>query len=109
MRSGDIVSRQELLEHAYNGYRSSYLKDGKSSYYTGINTATLALLLGDDEEAIEVATEVKELCETHLRGWDADSDTPPEAYWVLATLGEATIILGDFVAAAGYYQRAVAT
>jgi len=58
MRAANPDMRRELLERAYEGYSRSYESQGKTSYYTGINAATMALMLGKDTEAITRAIEV---------------------------------------------------
>ena len=59
MRCADPETRKELLERAYMGYHRSYEGHGKTSYYTGINTATMAMLLGREVEAVVRAQEVR--------------------------------------------------
>jgi len=116
MRCSHPDTRHQLLTRAYNGYNQSYIDD-KSSYYTGINAATMALLLGKQAEAVRTAMEVQRLCESELERAmmlspsTADTNSPTTVgkslYWVLATLGEASIIRGHFSKAATYYRRAV--
>lgn len=75
------------------GYRESVRQDAVADgYYTGINAATMALLLGDSECARSIAKEVEKLCGRAIRdnGWDSG-----DAYWPQATLAEAALILGE--------------
>lgn len=70
-----------------------------AAWYTGINAATMALLRGDLAGARRMAAEVRDLC---LRAQaSAQGD-----YWREATLGEASLILGEAQPAAGHYARA---
>lgn len=73
------------------------------SMWTGINAATMALMGGDRELARSLAEEVRQASLTTL----AEKIQPEEdTYWVLATLGEAELILNHWEAAADYYTRA---
>jgi class 3 adenylate cyclase len=75
------------------GYRESVKRDAVADgYYTGINAATMALLLGDRESARELATDVQEICK---RAIEEDGGRPGDTYWAQATLAEAALILGD--------------
>ncbi len=84
-------------------YRES-LERGRldDAYYTGINAATLALLLNDDVRARRLASEVRTLCLRELEEQVSDD----AAYWLKATLGEAALILGDQSAARTAYEQA---
>lgn len=81
----------EIYSHAYQ------IKHG---YWTGINAATTALLIGKTERAIRVAKEVTASCLQSLRRARGD------LYWLHATLGEAALILRDWSTAASWYQQA---
>ncbi len=74
-------------------YRST--RDG----YPGINAATLSLLSGNDALAQQLAREVKTLCASKLK-------TARNEYWLLATLGEANLVLGRREDAAKWYEKA---
>ena len=68
-----------------------------------------------DHRSSQVATD--EIRRAVIQGEDTSSSgldllpedyvEPSEAYWLLATLGEACVILGNLEAAAKYYGRAV--
>jgi len=102
MRAEDPATRTAHLERAYTYYREAYACN-QNAYWTGINSATMALLLGRQEEARKLASEVRELC---LRELDKIKGTDADEYWPLATLGEAALILGDQQEAEHYYERA---
>ncbi|MCM2328702.1 MAG: adenylate/guanylate cyclase domain-containing protein [Lysobacter sp.] len=71
------------------------------AWYAGINAAAMAALKGDLEAARRLAGEVRGICLREARGEDETS-----RYWREATLGEASLILGDGDAAAAHYARA---
>lgn len=85
------------LRHYADAYASS------RSYWTGVNVATLAALSGDPEQSIAVAREVMANCRSTLTRLPA---ADPDRYWVLATLGEAALCLGDLPQAADWYGQA---
>ena len=73
------------------GYRESVQRDAVADgYYTGINAATMALLLGDGDTARRIARDVEALCQRALQANGADRGN---AYWPQATLAEAALIL----------------
>ena len=72
-------------------------------YWTGINAATLALLLDDKDRATALAGRVREQSRRALETATATGD---DAYWPLATLGEAALVLGEFAEAEDWYGRA---
>lgn len=102
LRAEDPRVRQEQLQLAYSFYREAYVLT--RGYWTGINAATMALLIGRAREAAALAREVRALCRRELariEGTDADQ------YWLLATLGEAALLLRQQSVAERYYRRAV--
>src|SRR5207302_612035 len=72
-------------------------------YYSGINAATLALLLGNKDEARALAQRVREACLAELKTLPKDSQN---RYWPVATLGEASLILRRFAEAEEWYSKA---
>jgi class 3 adenylate cyclase/tetratricopeptide (TPR) repeat protein len=94
--------RRDRLRRAHLAYREAY--DLTAGYWSGVNVATTALLLGDRDTAAAVARQVHETC-VRLRGADPHR---ADLYWVLATLGEAALLLGDHAAARAWYCQAVA-
>ena len=93
--------RTRQLKLAHKFYYESYKLNG--GYYSGINAATLALLLGKREEARALAKKVREACLAELKTLPEGSDY---RYWPLATLGEACLILGRFSEAEDWYAQA---
>jgi class 3 adenylate cyclase/tetratricopeptide (TPR) repeat protein len=93
------AERREHLQRAYEHYRDAYTLT--SGYWTGINAATMAMLLDDRENAKGLARRVREQC-LSLRKDGHQQD----AYWILATLGEAALILGEFSEAEDTYAQA---
>jgi class 3 adenylate cyclase len=104
----DPAVRTAHLGAAGRLYRQGYeLAVGRGeieeAYYTGINAATTALLLGEREVAHHLAREVRGLGLQALEQLIGQGGDP---YWVQATLGEAALILGAYVEAEDWYGRA---
>jgi class 3 adenylate cyclase len=98
-RASDPLSRRDGLRHARALYEEAYASTG--GYWSGINVATLALFDGDPARARRIAGEVRERCHALL------ADPPRRAdYWLLATLGESALLLGDVAAALRDYADA---
>lgn len=97
----DEKSQQEQLQLACKFYDEAY--ERSRGYYSGINAATMALLLGQRERALNLAGEVREACLQELKSLSAESD---DRYWPLATLGEAALILGEWDEAEDWYGEA---
>ncbi|MCA9739806.1 MAG: DUF4071 domain-containing protein [Gemmatimonadetes bacterium] len=87
--------RRSLLLRAYQTYRDTYART--LHYYPGINAATLARLLGKEDEARALATRLRDRL-------SAENDL---YFWDEATLGEAHLLLGDHDAAVRAYESAV--
>jgi class 3 adenylate cyclase/tetratricopeptide (TPR) repeat protein len=96
---GDAEARLNLRK-AFELYAAVY-RDQRS-YWTGINAATTALLTGEQDEARQLALDVRDLCLAQLT-----SVSPDQAYWLRATIGEAWLILRDFTQAQEWYRSAV--
>jgi class 3 adenylate cyclase len=90
------------LRKAFELYAASY--QSHASYWTGINAATTALLTGEQDQAVELARDVRDLCMSRLSAVSDD-----EAYWQRATIGEAWLILKEVTQAEEWYTRAVET
>ena len=95
----DSVIRASHLELALHHYKDAYRRTG--GYWSGINAATMAVLLGRRDEAREVASQVRAQCLSLC------SDARDDRYWILATLGEAALVLGEVGEAEDWYGRAV--
>ena len=100
LRARESDEREMHLQRADEIYAEAYKLTG--GYYSGINAATMALLTGDEERAKTFATKVAEQCRTELER------QPGDPYWLLATLGEASLILRDRTQAEDWYKKAVA-
>ena len=92
---------RRYLEQALHWYSEAHRLSG--GYWSGINAATMALLLDDQAQAASLARHVRDLC---LRRKSAAPLS--DGYWVVATLGEAALILGERGAAADWYREAAA-
>ncbi|HEY1583685.1 MAG TPA: TRAFs-binding domain-containing protein [Chthoniobacterales bacterium] len=69
-------------------------------YWTGINAATTALLIGRETRALHLAKKIRAICRRELQRETGDR------YWLLATLGEAALILRDWPLAHKRYAEA---
>jgi len=98
----------EMLEGAlpaFQAYQASlkYYKlayDFSHDYYPGINAATLALLVGDHELKNQLANEVLAIC-SQLPLDRVDQE------WILASEGEACLLLGNIDRAKHFYSHAL--
>lgn len=102
MFAADDRERQAHLRKAFEFYHSAYVDSHGTSYWTGINAATLALLAGDAPRAQDLARALYGYCVNV-----ADQPGAP-GYYLLATLGESALILGDLETAEHWYRRAYA-
>jgi class 3 adenylate cyclase/tetratricopeptide (TPR) repeat protein len=94
--------RNRLFGEAFKLYRTAYeqFKDP----WLGINAATLAMLLGDEVVAVELAREVSATCQGLILERE---ETGGDLYYLHATLGEVELVLGDHDEASRYYELAV--
>ncbi len=99
---GNAHDRRQHLRLAYEHYRDAYALT--SGYWSGINAATMALLLNDRENAETLARRVREQC----RALQTNGGAGQDAYWVLATLGESALILRSWDEAEDSYAKAAA-
>ncbi len=94
------------FERAYRRYREQgEVSAAGEAYYLGINVATLSLFAGEGESSREVAIRVKAVCLETLRADEAEGRESP--HWLLATLGEAELLLRELESARRYYRRVV--
>jgi class 3 adenylate cyclase/tetratricopeptide (TPR) repeat protein len=89
---------REYLRRAAEIYTQAHKLNG--GYWTGINAATTALLIGNDKRAAKLARDVRASCLRELQRAKGDK------YWLLATLGEAALVLGDWSQAQDWYTQA---
>ena len=94
-----LISEDDaFLKKSRNLYFQAFKKS--SGYYSGINAASLSLIIGDTETAGRLATIVLKICLDLIK-------TPENRdYWCLATIGEAFIVLGRYSDAAKYLGHA---
>lgn len=100
LASRDPAQRTRLLRLSHDVYAAAFRLNPRS-YWTGINAATLALLLRDDATAERTAKLVADLCRAQLET-AADS----ERFWLTATLGEAELVQRHRDDAADLYRKA---
>jgi class 3 adenylate cyclase len=98
-----LLAAHEIYEAAYH---DAVTRDAVAeAYYTGINAATMALLLRHSQHARKIAAEVECLCR---RALSENPGRAVEEYWPRATLAEAALILGEFDIAQRRYHEAAA-
>lgn len=90
------------LAHAYAYYNEAYKLTGK--YYSGINAATMAALLGERSRAEALARDVQKICQQEMEDSKLNSS---DLYWLAATQGEAALILGNWDLAQKCYEQAM--
>lgn len=87
-RGEDASSQQSSARKSAELYLMAYKITGDP--FPGINAATMLCISGADKEKVkQLASEVKQAVASRV----ADSDQP---FWMLATLGEACLLLGEF-------------
>ena len=99
-RAGDPRSRRRCGRRSASFYLQAYDLTGES--FPGINAATLSLLTGQAAEARRLAREVIDRV-----GEERRQPGRSEDYWLLASLGEAYLDLGEIGLAVDWYRHAV--
>ncbi len=97
--SVDPVEKRRQLALAHDCYSQAYMKTG--GYWTGINAATMALILGRESVAADLAQQVRTQCLEAFKDVSGG-----DRYWPLATLGEAGLILRQWSEAEMWYAQA---
>ena len=95
---GDTGSRERAAMQAHERYLQAYALSHE--FFPGVNAATMSVLAGHAREGQELAQEVLERCRERQRAGGA------EDHWLCATLGEASILLGEKDDALRWYARA---
>jgi class 3 adenylate cyclase len=90
--------REEFLKRAAEIYGEAYAATG--GFWTGINAATMTLLVGNRDRACEIASKIRDQCLKEVQ------DPGVDQYWELAALGEAALICRDWSQAEEWYARA---
>src|SRR6266704_3109853 len=85
----DAARRRHWLRKAYRAYATAHQRTG--GHWTGINAATVAMLLGLSGAARTLAGKVSRKCRADIAGRDASASIDDQ-YWLRATLGEAALI-----------------
>ncbi|HEY9609473.1 MAG TPA: TRAFs-binding domain-containing protein [Allocoleopsis sp.] len=102
IQATDSEERTRQLGLAASRYEQAYQCSG--SVWTGINAATMAMLMGQEDHARKLARAVRQQCLQQLK---PDSERRSDEYWLLATLGEAALILREWTEAQDWYAQAV--
>jgi class 3 adenylate cyclase len=100
-RAQDRAERQHHLLKAHEYYSEAYELTG--GYWTGINAATTAMLLGQADRATALAKQVRAECLIDLEKCRAGNG---DTYWPVATLGEAALVLNEWDEADRWYKEA---
>jgi class 3 adenylate cyclase len=103
--ASDPTLKQQYLSRAQSLYSESFAGARATRYWSGINAATLQLLLGEVAAAVETAREVQTIAAHALAAPDLK---PGDHYWLEATLGEAALVQDQLATAGAHYQAAVA-
>jgi class 3 adenylate cyclase/tetratricopeptide (TPR) repeat protein len=99
----DRAERHRHLLLGYQAYSKAYRQYG--STWTGINAAALALLLGEEDLALTLARAVRSRC---LEERENHEQASGGSFWLLASLGEAALILNEWSEAEDWYAQAAA-
>ena len=94
--TADPDERRKCLIAAADAYADGFRRS--PNYYNGVNAASCRFLAGDRDEARRFARdEVLPLCEAEKT----------RDLWLVATLAECRLLIGDFVMAAALYREAM--
>lgn len=102
VEAADTEQAEHHLRQGYDFYRQAFRATG--GYWSGINAATVAVLLQEREQAVALARQVAGRCRAELARGDANTG---DRYWLLSTLGEAALLVGDWSEAEDWYGQAV--
>jgi class 3 adenylate cyclase len=90
--------RRKFLKSGAKMYGEAYRTTG--GYWSGINAATMNLLIGENDRAQKIANKVREQCLKEVE------DPRGDSYWEFAALGEASLVCRDLTQAGEWYSRA---
>jgi class 3 adenylate cyclase/tetratricopeptide (TPR) repeat protein len=96
----DPAEKTRHFREAYKFYLQAYQSSG--GYWSGINAATMALLLGDREQSVSLAGKVALQCRA-----EAVVEQSGDLYWLFSTLGEAALLRKNWQEAEDWYSKAV--
>jgi class 3 adenylate cyclase/tetratricopeptide (TPR) repeat protein len=97
-KSHNENKKSEFAQQSMSFYKKAF--DITHDYYPGINAATMSLIVGQQMEARSIAQEIKNIC---IKENNVGHD-----YWLLATLGEAALILDNIEEAISWYEKVMA-
>jgi class 3 adenylate cyclase len=109
--TSDAAQSAHHFRQAYTFYAQAY--QATHGYWSGINAATLALILGQRDQAVPLAREVAAQCRAELaRSAAPETSAAPAAaasdrYWLLSTLGESALLQENWSEAQDWYTQAV--
>jgi tetratricopeptide (TPR) repeat protein len=92
---------RQWYESALQRYRDAFALN--AYYYPGVNAATLALLTGDKRGSRDLARRVLKAC----RKINLSAMHVEDCFWILATRGEAALLIGRGTDAAEIYREAL--
>ena len=95
--------RKGAEESAASYIRASQIVE---SSFPLINAATMSLLSGQKERAHQLATQAIELAQSELAQSESKGRGDKNEAWLLATLGEAFLVLGELSTSAQWYRKA---
>ena len=98
MHATSVAARRQNLERAAKIYAEGFQSTG--GYWSGINAATMNLLIGNVDTASALAAKVREQCKKLVSAKDGNN------YWALAAMGEVALIVKDWSEAEDWYGRA---
>jgi class 3 adenylate cyclase len=101
-QSQDPAKTSRCFERAFDFYSAAY--QSSRGYWSGINAATIALILGRRAAAEVLAREVISDCERRL---SESVPEVPDRYWILSTIGEASLVLRHWPEAEAWYRKAL--
>ncbi len=96
--SGGAEGDVSYLKKSRNFYLQAFKKS--RGYYSGINAASMSCMLGERENAGRLARMVLKICMDRMRAGEKRD------YWILATMGEGLLLLGDTDKALQYFKFA---
>jgi class 3 adenylate cyclase len=100
-QASDPAERQQQQRLSFEAYLGAYKQT--RGYWTGINAATMARLLGEKEKALELARQIMEQC---LPKVNQLTHSGEDLYWLKATMAEAFLIAGELPSARNWYLQA---
>ena len=100
-QASDPAERQKQQRISFDAYLRAY--EQTRGYWTGINAATMARLLGEKEKALALARQILEQCLPKVNQKTGSGD---DLYWLKATMAEAFLISGELASAHDWYLQA---